>query len=335
MAEDAGEDGAVRAGARDPLVLGLMPPAGKEKPAAALDFPGVRFVDENITTKPHQETQVVVESLRKNTVHEVRPQQEAVEEVAEVDWLGVPLAASTLPDYTSMYRHNYPDYSGGAYSTPGQEPGLTTGRARGRELYEQFEGVGWVARDTVPAGQVGGYVKKGGQVGRALLHPQSDRWSTPAPVVERLRRTDPMEYLNLCDPLNKIPSERLMYQWVMRDQAAVDERVTVGRSCRTSGFTANSSPHLPPAEDRSFYSVYANSYNVAAPRDDVEGLYPSLQPAVSSFQYPGYGGTSTMDDIPSTFLRLTPHQLRTQPDFLDERSGSHHLRQTHRLFTNC
>lgn len=71
--------------------------------------------------------------------------------------------------------------------------------------YGQFEGVRWAARDSVPVGQEGGYVKMGGQVGRALLHPQGDRWTTPPPVVERLRRTDPMEYLNLCDPLNKIP----------------------------------------------------------------------------------------------------------------------------------
>lgn len=70
----------------------------------------------------------------------------------------------------------------------------------------QFEGVGWVPRDATPGGQVGGYVKMGGQVGGALLgHPQGDLWSTPAPVVERLRRTNPLEYFNLCDPLNKIP----------------------------------------------------------------------------------------------------------------------------------
>lgn len=50
--------------------------------------------------------------------------------------------------------------------------------------------------------------------------------------------------------------ERGMYQWLVRDQAAVDERATVGPSARTSGFTANSSPHLPPAEERDFRSVY-------------------------------------------------------------------------------
>nr|XP_053647946.1 uncharacterized protein LOC128699330 [Cherax quadricarinatus] len=126
-----------------------------------------------------------------------------------------------------------------------------------------------------------------------------------------------------------------MYQWALGDQSAMDERVTVGRSCRTSGFTANSSPHLPPPEDRSFYSVYAHSYNLEVPRDDVEGLHGDLQPLASSLQYPGYGGTSVMNDTPSTFLRWTPHHLRTQPDLLQQRPSSHHLRQAHRDFTTC
>ncbi|XP_042228855.1 uncharacterized protein LOC121870948 [Homarus americanus] len=317
-------------------VLEATPPAGQEKSAAALHFPGVRFADENITTKPQQETQVVVESLRNNTMEDVRPPEKEEVEVVEVDWLGVPLASSTLPDYTSMYRHHYPDYTRGdilAHQREYQPVTSVNRRTEGRELHEQFEGVGWVSRDTVPTGQVGGYVKKGGQVGRALLHPQGDRWTTPPPVVDRLRRTDPMEYLNLCEPLNKLPVERLVYQWVVQDQAALDERATVGRSCRTSGFTANSSPHLPPPEDRNFFSVYAHSYNVQVPCDDVEGLHPSLQPPAAALEYPGYGGTHTMDDTPSAFLRLTPHQLRTKPDLL-QRSRSHRLRQEHKEFTN-
>ncbi|XP_071523390.1 uncharacterized protein [Panulirus ornatus] len=312
--------------------LAEMPMAGKEKPGIALDFPGVRFADENMTTKPQQETQVVVESLRENTMENVKSAQKEAEEMVEVDWLGVPLAASTLPDYTSMYHHHFSDHTGEACLTHDPQTLQGTEKKADRELHEQFEGIGWVARDTVPVGQEGGYVKMGGQVGQALLHPQGDRWTTPPPVVKRLRRTDPMEYLNLCDPLNKVPVERLVYQWTLGDQAAVDERVTVGRSSRSSGFTSNSSPHLPPPEDRNFYSVYALSYNVKAPRDDVEGLHPSLKPLAASLQYPGYGGTVTMDDTPSAFLRMTPHVLRTDPDLL-QRPRSHRLHQMHKHFT--
>lgn len=62
-----------------------------------------------------------------------------------------------------------------------------------------------MARDTAPPGQVGGYVKMGGEVGRALLHPQATRWTTPPSRLAVIRRTDPVEYFNLCDPSNKIP----------------------------------------------------------------------------------------------------------------------------------
>lgn len=50
----------------------------------------------------------MVESMRKNEVKDTRPKEE-VEEMVDVDWFGIPLANSTLPDYTSMYRHHYPN----------------------------------------------------------------------------------------------------------------------------------------------------------------------------------------------------------------------------------
>ncbi|KAK3866464.1 hypothetical protein Pcinc_028008 [Petrolisthes cinctipes] len=306
-----------------------LPVAGKEKHGAALDFPGVRFADDTIATKPQQETQVVIESLRENKVEDVRP-CEAQEEVVEVDWLGVPLATSTLPDYTSMYRHHYPHYPHSLTSSYSQR--TLKEEKKEREIYEQFDNVGWVRRDTLPRGLEGGYVKMGGQVGRALLHPQGNCWNTPSPVVQRLRRTHPTEYFNLCDPNNQMTVERMVYQWTLRDQAAVDERATVGRCARSSGFTRNSSPHLPPHEDRNFVSVYSRSYNVEAPCSDVEGLHPSVA-AVDALQYPGYGGSSTMDDTPNTFFRMTPHVLKTQPSLLS-RPPSHALRQAHKDFTN-
>ncbi|XP_042886125.1 uncharacterized protein LOC122262228 [Penaeus japonicus] len=231
-------------------------PAGQEKHGQALDFPGVRFADENATTKPQQETQVVIESLRDNRVQDERTLDLPPDEVVEVDWLGVPLARSTLPDFVSMYRQHYPGHDPRTAFVQDPRKIVRTSKPRGRPLYEQFEGVGWVPRDTVPEGQVGGYVKMGGEVGRALLHPQGDQWNTPTPIVTRVRKNDPMEYFNLIDPQNKISVERGMYQWLVRDQAAMDESATVGPSARTSGFTANSSPHLPPAEERDFRSVY-------------------------------------------------------------------------------
>lgn len=115
-----------------------LPSAGEEKPSAALEFPGVRFADHNITTKPQQETQVVVESLRENEVRDARP-QEQVEEMVEVDWFGTPLAVSTLPDFTSMYRQHYPNPHHFLHRHQLQERGGTQeGTApRTREIHEQ------------------------------------------------------------------------------------------------------------------------------------------------------------------------------------------------------
>ncbi|XP_068217778.1 uncharacterized protein [Palaemon carinicauda] len=314
---------------------GPVPTAGEEKEAKALDFPGVRFADQNITTKPKQETQVVVESLRENAVKDERLKEGEPEAVAEVDWLGVPLATSTLPDFVSMYRKDYPGYSRGALYVEDPRKIIKKTKKGEWQLHEQFEGVGWVQRDTVPAGQEGGYVKKDGEVGKALLHPQGDLWTTPPPVVDRIRKNDPMEYLNLCDPVNKMPVERGIYQWVIRDMAAMDERTTVGPAVRTSGFTANSSPHLPPMENRNFKSIYQESYNEDAQKDDVEGLHPSLVGAgvPPALKYPGYSGTAVMDDTPFAYLRLNPHVLRTKPDVL-RLPRSHHLVQRHKEFSN-
>ncbi|XP_066974363.1 uncharacterized protein [Macrobrachium rosenbergii] len=313
-----------------------VPTAGEEKEAKALDFPGVRFADENITTRPEKESQVVIESLKENTVKDERSkeEEEEPEAVAEVDWLGVPLATSTLPDFVSMYRKDYPGYSRSDLHVEDPRKIVRKPKRGGRQLYEQFEGVGWVQRDTVPM-QAGGYVKQGGEVGKALLHPQGDLWTTPPPVVDRIRKNDPMEYLNLCDPHNKIQVEKAIYQWVIRDMAAMDERTTVGPAVRTSGFTANSSPHLPPVEDRNFRSIYYESYNEDAQKDDVEGLHPSLigTGVPPALRYPGYSGTAVMDDTPFAYLRLNPHVLRTQPDVLRQQC-SHHLVQRHKEFSN-
>lgn len=112
-----------------------LPVAGKEKYGAALDFPGVRFADDTIATKPQQETQVVIESLRENRVEDVRP-SEVEEEVVEVDWLGVPLATSTLPDYTSMYRHHYPRHPPSSITSTYNQR-LLKEEKKGREIYEQ------------------------------------------------------------------------------------------------------------------------------------------------------------------------------------------------------
>lgn len=116
-----------------------LPSAGEEKPSAALEFPGVRFADHNITTKPQQETQVVVESLRENEVKDARPREE-VEEMVEVDWFGTPLADSTLPDFISMYRQHYPNPHHFLHRHHHlQEPGWTqeVTAPRAREIHEQ------------------------------------------------------------------------------------------------------------------------------------------------------------------------------------------------------
>ncbi|XP_076056187.1 uncharacterized protein LOC143034129 [Oratosquilla oratoria] len=102
-----------------------------------------------------------------------------------------------------------------------------------------------------------------------------------------------------------------MYKWMIRDQAAMDERVVVGRSDRQSGFTNNTTPYLPPAENRSFHSLYRSSYCLSPPPVTIEGLHPTLRPLL---QYPGYGGATTMRDTPSAFLRFGPHALRTSPE---------------------
>ncbi|KAK7080557.1 hypothetical protein SK128_010950 [Halocaridina rubra] len=312
-----------------------LPTAGIEKEAQVLDFPGVRFADQNITTKPQQETQVVVESLKENSTKDVRPPDREPEVVAEVDWLGVPLSERTLPDFVSMYRQDYPHHSGGSMYVEDPKKIRRKSKTGDWQLHEQFTGVGWVKRETVPKGQDGGYVKMGGEVGKALLHPQGNLWNTPPPAVTRIKNNDPMEYLNLLDPLNKIPVERGIYQWILGDMAAMDEQATVGPSCRTSGYTANSSPHLPPHEDRNFKSVYYASYNEGEQRDDVEGLHHSLvgTGVPPALQYPGYSGTTVMDDTPFAYLRLNPHVLRTKPDVL-RRPKSHHLVQRHKEFTN-
>lgn len=114
-----------------------LPSAGRERTSASLDFPGVRFADEDIITKPHQETQVVVESMRRNAVQDTRPKEE-VEEMVEVDWFGIPLANSTLPDYTSMYRHHYPNPHHYLYRQMQEQAGEHEGTAgKTRELHEQ------------------------------------------------------------------------------------------------------------------------------------------------------------------------------------------------------
>ena len=120
-----------------PLDASLLPSAGREKTSASLNFPGVRFADENIIIKPHKETQVVVESMKKNEVQDTRPKEE-VEEMVEVDWFGTPLANSTLPDYTTMYRHHYPNPHLYHHHHLHQRGGRLEGVAgKTRELHEQ------------------------------------------------------------------------------------------------------------------------------------------------------------------------------------------------------
>lgn len=145
--EEAGvakrREGNERGSARRETIISLdpsrLPSAGEEKPSKALEFPGVRFADRDITTKPQQETQVVVESLRENEVQDARPREE-VEEMVDVDWFGTPLAMSTLPDYTSMYRHHYPNPHHYLHRHPRLEDGGGTQEAmagKTREIYEQ------------------------------------------------------------------------------------------------------------------------------------------------------------------------------------------------------
>ncbi|MPD04571.1 hypothetical protein E2C01_100265 [Portunus trituberculatus] len=70
--------------------------------------------------------------MKKNEVMDTRPKEE-VEEMVEVDWFGIPLADSTLPDYTSMYRHHYPN----PHHLPREVGGMVGPAGKPRELHEQ------------------------------------------------------------------------------------------------------------------------------------------------------------------------------------------------------
>ena len=64
----------------------------------------------------------------------------------------------------------------------------------------QYKGIGWIPRETVPSGQTGGFTKMGGEVGKTIVHPSTSQWNLPKPTLDRIRKADPMEYLNLLNP---------------------------------------------------------------------------------------------------------------------------------------
>lgn len=59
--------------------------------------------------------------------------------------------------------------------------------------------------DNFPPNISGGFTKKDGQLLEVLPHPKTTIWNIPESMGERIKKNDPMEYLNLIDPQNIVP----------------------------------------------------------------------------------------------------------------------------------
>ncbi|RXG57195.1 hypothetical protein Avbf_11150 [Armadillidium vulgare] len=179
-------------------------------------------------------------------------------------------------------------------------------------MTNQFPGIGWKSPSLYPERAIRGSVKKASQVSEILPHPKTSVWHVTKSQLERLRKKDPMEYLNLLDPSNVIPTEKAIYQWLIRDQGEIGKGITVGESCVSSGFLRNRKPHIPPSEQRDFRSIYRKSFCEIPARNEIEGL-ESIDP--QNYAFPGYGGSTTMRDVPSSFMSFGEHLLKSEPDF--------------------